>query len=137
MNAAEALALAHAEGVLISLAGDFIRYQSKAGAPEHVLAALKAAKPEIVALLRRYALDASGALAGDDDALLRGLAALGFRVRRHGDQAALDDDDDQGRVPPTPLLYAFADRQPEYSAALRALQAGDRAAMPVKREAGQ
>ncbi len=42
MTAIEALALAHAEGVLVSLAGDFIRYQSHGEPPPHVLAALRA-----------------------------------------------------------------------------------------------
>jgi hypothetical protein len=115
MSAIEALALAHSEGVLVSLAGDFIRYQSRGEPPAHVLQALRAAKPEIVGLLSRFGLEASGALAGDDD-VLRGLAKLGFRVRRYGDQTALDDDTRQGRVPPTPLLYKFADRQREYGA---------------------
>jgi hypothetical protein len=86
-----------------------------------VLAALRAAKPDIVALLSRFRLDASGALAGDDG-LLHRLAKLGFRVRRYGDHAALDDDTRQGRVPPMPLLYEFADRQREYGALLTALQ---------------
>jgi hypothetical protein len=122
MSAVEALALAHAEGVRVSLAGDFIRYQSRGDPPAHVLQALRAAKPEIIALLRRYALGKTGALVGDD--LLTRLAELGFRVRRHGDQAALDDDG-QGRVPPMPLLYEFADRQREFGAALQALRAGD------------
>jgi hypothetical protein len=114
--------LAHGAGVCVSLAGGWIRYQSHGEPPAHVLNALRAAKPEIVALLGRFRLDASGALAGDDD-LLHGLARLGFRVRRYGDQAALDDDARRGRVPPMPLLFDFADRQAEYGAALRALDA--------------
>jgi hypothetical protein len=137
MSAVEALALAHAEGVLISLVGDFIRYRSHGPPPERVLAALRAAKPEIVALLSRFRLEASGALFSEADDLLVRLAELGFRVRRHGDQAALDDDAGQGRVPPTPLLYEFADRQREFGAALRALQVVGRVTVPVKREAGQ
>jgi hypothetical protein len=64
-------------------------------------------------------LDKTGALVGAD--LLARLAELGFHVRRYGDQAALDDDKGQGRVPPIPLLCEFADRQREYSAALRGL----------------
>ena len=119
MSAVEALALAHAEGVRVSLAGDFIRYQSRGDPPAHVLQALRAAKPEIIALLRRYALDKTGALVGDD--LLTRLAHRGFRVRRYGDQAALDDD--AGQVPSRFLLYEFADRQREYGALLRTLQA--------------
>ena len=123
MSAVQALALAHSEGVLVSLAGDFIRYQSRGAPSERVLAALRTAKPEIVALLRRFRLDASGALAGDDD-LLCALGKAGFRVRRYGDQGALDDDRGQGGVPPMPLLYEFADRQREYGAALRAQTGG-------------
>jgi hypothetical protein len=124
MSALEALALAHAEGVLVSLAGDFIRYQAHGAAPPRVLAALKAEKPRIVALLRRYVLEETGALAGDD--LLVRLAKLGFRVRRYGDQAALDDETGQGRVPPRLLLYEFADHQREYGAVLCALRAVDK-----------
>ena len=128
MSAIEALALAHAEGVQVSLAGDgFIRWQSRCELPPHVRDALKAAKPEIVTLLRRFRLDETGALDAvghnDDAALLRKLAALGFRIRRYGGQAALDDDTGQGRVPSMPLLYEFADHQHRYGALLRTLQA--------------
>jgi hypothetical protein len=54
MTALEALALARAEGIAVSLADDgaHIRYRSRGKAPAHVLEALRAAKPEIVALLR-------------------------------------------------------------------------------------
>ena len=54
MTAVEALALARAEGVLVGLADDGanVRYRSRGKAPVHVIAALKAAKPEIAALLR-------------------------------------------------------------------------------------
>jgi hypothetical protein len=122
MSAIEALALAHAEGVKVSLAGHgFIRWQSRGELPTHVRDALKGAKPEIVALLRRYALDKTGALVGDD--LTARLARDGFRVRRYGDQAALDGDRGQGRMPSRPLLYEFADHQREYGALLQALQA--------------
>jgi hypothetical protein len=122
MSAVEALALAHAEGVKVSLAGDgFIRWQSRGELPPHVRDALKSAKPEIVALLRRYALDKTGALVGDD--LLTRLAHAGFWVRPYGDQAALDDDTGQGQVPSRLVLYEFADRQREYGALLQALQA--------------
>jgi hypothetical protein len=129
MTAAETLKLAHEGSVSVSLVGEFIRWQSRGEMPPHVLAALRAAKPEIVALLRAYALDASGALAGEDG-LLRGLARLGFCVRRYGDQAALDDDTRQGRVPPMPLVYAFAGRQSEYGALLCAFGAKDRLGKP-------
>jgi hypothetical protein len=54
MTALEALAVARAEGVAVRLADDgaHIRYRSRGKAPSHVLEALRAAKPEIVALLR-------------------------------------------------------------------------------------
>jgi hypothetical protein len=123
MSAVEALMVAHAEGVVVNLAGDFIRYQSRGELPPHVRDALKSAKPEIVALLRRYALDKTGALVGDD--LLTRLAQAGFHVRRYGDQAAFDDDTGQGRVPPMAVLRQFADQQRQYGALLRALQAPD------------
>jgi hypothetical protein len=128
MSAVEALALAHAEGVRVSLAGDwFIRWQSPGELPPHVRSALTAAKPEIVDLLRRFRLDETWALdatGGNDDArLLAKLAALDFRVRFYGAQAAFDDDAGQGRVPPMPLLYQLRERQRQYGALLRALQA--------------
>jgi hypothetical protein len=107
----------------------FIRWQSRGELPPHVRDALKAAKSEIVALLRSFRLDETDALdatgqTGDAE-LLAKLAALDFRVRRYGAQAALDDDTGQGRFPPMPLLYEFAERQREYGALLRALQAPD------------
>jgi hypothetical protein len=120
MTAAEALRLAHEADISVSLVGDFIRYQSHGPPPARVLAALKAAKPEIVALLRRFRLDATGALAGYH--VLHDLAELGFSVRLCGDQAALDDETGQGRVPPMPLLYRFAENQTDYELVLRALR---------------
>jgi hypothetical protein len=123
MTAAEALRLAHEAGISVSLVGDLIRYQSRGPPPPNVLEALKAAKPEIVGLLTRFQLDASGALAGEP--ALDDLAQLGFRVRRYGNQAALDDETGQGRVPPMPLLSRFAERQTQYGLALRALRAPD------------
>jgi len=123
MRAAEALALAEASGVVVTLYRDRLRIGSRGAAPETVIDALKAAKPEIVALLTRYSLTQSGALQGDD--LTAELTQLGFRVRRYGSQAALDDDAGRARVPPMPLLYRFADRQAEYGLALRALRAPD------------
>jgi hypothetical protein len=123
MTAVEALRLAHEAGISVSIAGDFIRWRCRGEPLAAVLAALKTAKPEIVALLSRFSLDASGALIGD--ALLVRLAKLGFRVRQWGDQAALDDKTGQGRVPPMPMLYQFAEKQPEYGLALRALRAPD------------
>ena len=123
MSAIEALIVAHAEGVVVSLAGDFIRYQSRGAPSDTVLAALRASKREVVALLSRFRLDASGALFSEADDLLVHLAKLGFRIRRYGDQAALDDDTGQGRVPSRLVLHEFADRQREYGALVQALQA--------------
>jgi hypothetical protein len=130
MSAVEALALAHAEGVRVSLSGDwFIRWQSRGELPPHMRSALTAAKPEIVDLLRRFRLDETGALdatGGNDDAeLLAQLAALDFRVRLCGAQAALDDNAGQGRVPPMLRLYQFSQRQRQYGALLPILQAPD------------
>lgn len=75
--------------------------------------------PDRNALLSRFSIDGSGALMGD--ATLVRLAALGFCVRQSGDQAALDDDTGQGRVPPMLLLRRFADKQTVYGAALASL----------------
>jgi hypothetical protein len=126
MTAVDALALAHVTNVRVSLIGDRIRYQSRGALSADVIEALRAAKPEIVALLGRLSIDATGAIveAGSGgDSLLARLAKLDFRVRRYGDQAALDDETGQGRVPPMPLLYEFADHQREYGAVLCALGA--------------
>jgi hypothetical protein len=123
MTAAEAIAQAEAAGVAVSLAGGFIRWQSRGDPPAGVLEALRAAKADLVALLARYALTERGALIGDD--LLADLAKLDFRVRRYGVQAALDDDTGQGRVPPIPLVHRFSEKQIEYGLALRALRAPD------------
>jgi hypothetical protein len=123
MTVAEALAQAEAAGVDVSLAGGFIRWQSRGDPPPGVLAALRAAKSDLVALLAHYALTESSALIGDD--LLDDLAKLDFRVRRYGNQAALDDETGQGRVPPMPLLYRFAEKQTAYGLVLRALRAPD------------
>jgi hypothetical protein len=68
-----------------------------------------------------FQLDVDGALWGD--ALCSELARLGFRVRRYGDQAGLDDEAGQGRVPALPVLRQFRDKQFEYSAALLELKA--------------
>ena len=122
MSAAEAIAQAEA-GIRIRLAGDFIRYQSHGPPPERVLAALRAAKSDLVALLARYALTERGALIGDY--LLSDLVRLDFRVRRYGKQAALHDDTGQGRVPPMPLVRRFSEKQTEYGLALRALRSPD------------
>ena len=75
MTAVEALALAHATNVRVSLIGDRIRYQSRGALSSDVIEALRAAKPEIVALLGLLFIDATGALveagSGGDSLLAR------------------------------------------------------------------
>ena len=86
-----------------------------------------------------YALDSTNALVArlNDDDLLARLAGLGFRIRRYGDRAGLDDDTGQGRVPSRPLLWAFADRQQEYGELLVALSAPDMLTARPEDRAGQ
>ena len=60
MRAAEALALAEASEVVVTLYRDRLRIGSRGAAPEPVIDALKAAKPEIVALLTRLAEPCDG-----------------------------------------------------------------------------
>ena len=105
--------------------GDRLSWQSQGPTPGRALEALKAAKGELIDLLVRYRLDSAGGLAGDD--LLAALQVAGFAVRRYGFNAALDDalGGALHRVPEASLLYAFADKQAEYSLALRALRAPD------------
>jgi hypothetical protein len=132
MTAIEALELAHAEGVRVCLAGDFIRYRCAGTAPPDVLNALKAAKPEIVALLRRYTVDASGALIGDE--VLDRLAKLGFCVRRYGDWCTVEDHAGVGLVPTNPsLLWEFCERQRSYAALLVTLDAPDQLGRKAQR----
>jgi hypothetical protein len=123
---APALALAEKYGIALDLVdGDRLHWRSRGPTPDAALEALKAAKGELINLLVRYCLDSAGGLAGDD--VLATLRVRGFAVRRYGANAALDDAlrGALHRVPPAPLLYAFADRQAEYSLALRALRAPD------------
>ena len=121
-----ALAFAERYGVTIAVVrGDRLSWRSQGPTPGRVLRALKAAKGELIDLLLRFRLDSAGGLTGDD--LLGALQAGGFAVRRYGVNAALDGalGGALDRVPATTLLYAFADRQAEYSLALRALRAPD------------
>ena len=123
---APALALAEKYGIALDLVdGDRLHWRSRGPTPDAALEALKAAKGELINLLVRYRLDSAGGLAGDD--VLATLQVRGFAVRRYGVNATLDDAlrGALARVPPTSLLYAFADRQAEYSLALRALRAPD------------
>jgi hypothetical protein len=122
--ALRALDFAERYGVTIAVvAGDRLWWQSRGPTPGRALEALKAAKGDLIDLLVRFGLDSTGGLAGDD--LLAALRVAGFVVRRYGAQAALDDDTGQGRAPPMALLYRFAEKQAEFSLALRALRAPD------------
>jgi hypothetical protein len=128
MTALALRALAFTERYAITIAvvaGDRLSWQSRGPTSGRALEALKAAKGELIDLLVRYRLDSAGGLAGDD--MLAALQAGGFAVRRYGVNAALDDalSGALDRIPATSLLYAFADRQAEYSLALRALRAPD------------
>jgi hypothetical protein len=123
---ARALGLAEKYGIALDLAdGDRLHWRSRGPTPDAALAALKATKGELIDLLVCYRLSSDGGLAGDD--LLAALQVAGFVVRRYGVNAALDGALGRAldRVPATPLLYAFADRQAEYGLALRALRAPD------------
>jgi hypothetical protein len=123
---ARAIALLEKYGIALDLVGDDrLHWRSRGPTPDVALAALKATKGELVDLLVCYRLSSDGDLAGDD--LLAALQAGGFAVRRYGVNAALDDalGGALQRVPEASLLYAFADRQAEYSLALRALRAPD------------
>ena len=124
--ALRALAFAERYGITIAVvASDRLSWQSRGPTPGRALEALKAAKGELIDLLVRYRLDSAGGLVGDD--LLATLRVKGFAVRRYGVNAALDDalGGALQRAPTASLLYAFADRQAEYSLALRALGASN------------
>jgi hypothetical protein len=71
-----------------------------------------------------FTLDDDDALTGD--ATLDELARLGFRIRRYGSNAAIDDIHDRWRVPGPTLRRAVALNHPEYVRALIALKAPDR-----------
>ena len=123
---APALALADKYGIALDLVdGERLHWRSRGPTPDAALAALKATKGELIDLLVSYRLSSDGGLAGDD--LLAALQVAGFAVRRYGVNAALDDalGGALHRVPAAPLLYAFANKQAEYSLALRALRAPD------------
>src|SRR4029077_10009878 len=113
--ALRALAFAERYGITIAVvASDRLSWQSRGPTPGRALEALKAAKGELIELLVRYRLNSAGGLAGD--ALLSTLRLEAFAARRYGVNAALDGALGRAldRVPATPLLYAFADRQAEY-----------------------
>jgi hypothetical protein len=69
-----------------------------------------------------YSIDATLALVTDHDQVLADLARDNYRVRRYGDQAAMDDDVGLGRVPPIPQLRRFAEKRAEYGVVQRALR---------------
>jgi hypothetical protein len=124
--AVHALAFAERYGVTIAVvARNRLSWRSQGPTPGRALEALKAAKGELIDLLVRYHLDTASSLAGDH--LLATLRVRGFAVRRYGVNAALDDALGVAlqRAPTISLLYAFADKQAEYSLALRALRAPD------------
>lgn len=89
------------------------------------------AKPSLKTVAGHW-LDSTGALVGDG--LLAELTTLGFGVRRFGDQAALDDNSGQGRVPDIGWIRRFADLQGKYSDELLALKAPDQLAALIARE---
>jgi hypothetical protein len=80
------------------------------------------AKPSLKTVSGHW-LDPTGALVGDD--LLAELTTLGFSIRLYDQQAAIDDDGKQGRVPDIARIRRFADQQLRYGQALRALGAPD------------
>ena len=62
------------------------------------------------------------------------LTTLGFSIRLYDQQAAIDDDGKQGRVPDIARIRRFADRQLKCSDALIALKAPDQLAALNARE---
>ena len=86
-----------------------------------------------------YAFNSTNALVArlNDDDLLARLAGLGFRIRRYGDRAGLDDDNGQGRVPSMALLYEFAGHQDRYGDLLVGLGRPDMNALRPEDHAGQ
>jgi hypothetical protein len=122
---ARAISLAEKYDIALDLVdGDRLRWRSRGPTPDAALAALKAAKPDIIRLLQRYRLAPDGTLIGND-ALLEELTHQGFRVPRYGNNAALCDLQNLGQIPSRLALYAFADLQPTYALALRLLRAPD------------
>jgi hypothetical protein len=89
------------------------------------------AKPSLKTVSGHW-LDRTGALVGDD--LLAELTTLGFSIRLYDQQAAIDDDGKQGRVPDIARIRRFADQQEKYSRALLALKAPDQLAPLIARE---
>ena len=89
------------------------------------------AKPSVKTVSGHW-LDHTGALVGDD--LTAELTTLGFSVRLYDQQAALDDDGKQGRVPDIARIRRFADQQANYSKALLALKAPDQLAAMIARK---
>lgn len=123
MTAFDALALAHWHRVRVTLDDGRLAWESCDDPPEEVLAALSEAKAEIVAALR-YRLDDTGALIGDG--LLDVLGQQGFKVRRYGSNAALDNEG-KGSFSRLPcgVKWEWADRQARYALAVVALSAPD------------
>jgi hypothetical protein len=115
MSAVEALAFAERAGVSVRLDGDMLRLVAAVEPPADVLTALKAAKSEIVALLRRE--EGAGGQDGQDSEndivarILIDLDACGFSARLWEDGALLLRDRWRGqnrpRCPPPALEDEF------------------------------
>ena len=86
MTASAALALAHAHGVAVSLDGSDLILESRGAIPDEVRLALRQAKADLVAALRR---EVSGAVAGDE--LLDALRRKGFVISLTGSDRDLRD----------------------------------------------
>jgi hypothetical protein len=76
-------------------------------------------------------LTEGGALSGDKT--LSKLMSEEFFVHRYGDNAAIDDGYNRGRVPDAVTMFVFGARQPIYAAALIRLGAPDKAAPHLAR----
>jgi hypothetical protein len=114
MSAAAALSLAESAGVSVCLDGDMLRLVASVEPPADVLAALKAAKPEIVALLRREESGGQDGRDSEDDVAARiliGLNAMGFGAMLWEDGALMLRDlrgqSNRPRSPPQALAHEF------------------------------
>jgi hypothetical protein len=114
MSAVEALALAESAGVSVGLDGDMLRLVAAVEPPPDVLTALKAAKSEIVALLRREETGGQDGQDREDNvvaSILVDLDACGFSAMLWEDGALLLRDrwrwPDRPRSPPSALEIEF------------------------------
>ena len=118
--AASAMALAKAHGIAVSLDGSDLILKSRGAIPDEVRLALRKAKGDLVAALRR---EVSGAVAGDD--LLDALRRKGFVISRYGQ--------DDGTMPPLPEVVAKHDA---FFRRLLAWQAPDQSAATGRQNQG-